>query len=70
MAETVQWVVLVETLGMEDLSFLGNNQTRKLRQQTLELPWVEAATVVMVEMVARAVLEAMVETEEKAAMEV
>ena len=69
MAETVQWVVLVETLEMVDLSFLGNNQTRKLRQQTLELPWVEAATVEMVEMVARVVLEAMVETEEKAAME-
>ena len=69
MAETVQWVVLVETPEMVDLSFLGNNQTRKLRQQTLELPLVEAATVGMVEMVARVVLEAMVETEEKAAME-
>ena len=69
MAATVQWVVLVETPEMVDLSFLGNNQTRKLRQQTLELPWVEAARVGMVEMVARVVLEAMVETEEKAAME-
>ena len=69
MAETVQWVVLVETPEMVDLSFLGNNQTRKLRQQILELPLVEVATVGMVEMVARVVLEAMVETEEKAAME-
>ena len=69
MAEMVQWVVLVETPEMVDLSFLGNNQTRKPQQQTLELPWVEAATVGMVEMVARVVLEAMVETEEKAAME-
>ena len=69
MAETVQWVVLVETPEMVDLSFLGNNLTRKLSQQTLELPWVEAATVGMVEMVARVVMEVMVETEEKAAME-
>ena len=69
MAETVQWVVLVETPEMVDLSFLGNNQTRKPPLQTLELPWVEAATVGMVEMVARVVLEAMVETEEEAAME-
>ena len=69
MAETVQWVVLVETPEMVDLSFLGNNQTRKPPLQTLELPWVEVATVGMVEMVARVVLEAMVETEEKAAME-
>ena len=69
MAETVQWVVLVETPEMVDLSFLGNNLTRKPPQQTLELPWVEAATVGMVEMVARVVLEAMVETQERAAME-
>ena len=69
MAETVQWVVLVETPEMVDLSFLGNNQTRKPPLQTLELPWVKAATVGMEEMVARVVLEAMVETEEEAAME-
>ena len=69
MAETVQWVVLVETPEMVDLSFLGNNQTRKPPLQTLELPLGEAATVGMVEMGARVVLEAMVETEEKAAME-
>ena len=69
MAETAQWVVLVERPEMVDLSFLGNNQTRKPPQQILELPLVEAAMVGMVEMVARVVLEAMVETEEEAAME-